>query len=178
MVVYHGSSHNFRTLRIRKDLTKDSSLKNEGYGVYFSLNRDVAASYGKYLYTIQVNDKLLVDMRRLDMCRYYVRHLSGDIQKQFGFYLDAYVNTRMLVEYLQAGQVAISGVGEEVKNLLDSEESFYNRFRSRTETIFRWLERWSGCPKAYLFTYHIVNCGVIKDVSSDVAVLVNKERIC
>lgn len=36
MLVYHGSNSNFRTLRISKSLVKhDSTLENEGLGIYF-----------------------------------------------------------------------------------------------------------------------------------------------
>ena len=58
MVVYHGSNSNFKKLRISKDLVKRESTKtNEGMGIYFTTDKEIARSYGKYIYTIEINDK-------------------------------------------------------------------------------------------------------------------------
>ena len=48
MIVYHGSNSNFKSLRISKSLVKhNSTLLNEGLGIYFSTDKEVARSYGK-----------------------------------------------------------------------------------------------------------------------------------
>lgn len=177
MIVYHGSQHNFRTLRIRKDLTKRSTLENEGYGVYFSLDKEVARSYGKYVYMISVNDRAFADMRSYKACINYVNYVSSNVKSVFGFTLDQFIDLTLLANYLSSGGVAISGVGHEVRNLLDSTEAFYRQYGRRVEPIFKWLERWAGYPKAYMFTYSIKDCGVIKDVSPNIAFLVGKECV-
>lgn len=177
MYVYHGSNHNFRVLRIRKDLTKDSTLRNEGYGVYFSTDRDVAKTYGEYLYTIRVNDKYIFDMRKLAACRAYLRNLSRDVWNQFAFHLETYIDVKLLAECLQSGKVAISGVGQEVANMLDSTEMFYTDYRRSHEDVYKWLEKWTGVPKVYLFTYHVAGSGIIRDVSPNIAVITSKEHV-
>ena len=176
MIVYHGSKHNFKTLRIRKDLTKNSTKENEGYGIYFSLDKSVAQSYGQYLYTIEIADKWFVDMRRRDVCRAYVNKLSRDLYQAFGFRLERYVNVATLVDYIQHGGIAVSGIGREVELLLDSSEDFYLGPGRKSQKIFAWLNKWAGVPKAYLFTYHIKDCGIIRDVSPEVARIISKER--
>lgn len=176
MVVYHGSQHNFKTLRIRKDLTKNSSRENEGYGIYFSSHRDVACSYGKYLYTLDVSDKWLVDMRVRSVCRAYVNRLSCDVYKAFGFRLENYISIASLVDYIQHGGIAVSGVGREAALLLDSTESFYLDLGNKAQRVLAWLHKWSGVPKAYFFTYHIRDCGIIRDVSPDVVRIISKEH--
>lgn len=177
MYVYHGSNHSFRVLRIRKDLTKESSLKNEGYGVYFALSRSVASSYGKFLYTIEISDGYLTDMRRLDTCKAYIRRISGNVYKRFGFHLEAYINMPMLAEYIRCGNVSIADIGRELQNLLDSNELFYRHHGNHSEEIFKWLVFREHYPSVYLFTSEIEGNGVIKRVTPEVARLVSKERV-
>lgn len=177
MVVYHGSNHSFQTMRIRKDLTKQSTLENEGYGIYFSLSRAVAESYGKWLYTIAVNDRFLVDMRSMRNCRVYVMKLRQEMLMMFKIRLEDYIDLRTVARYLNSGGVAICGVATEVKNLLDSSELFYMQNGSRVEAIFAHLNKWTGVPKAYIFPYHIKGCGIIRDLSPTVAGIIDKERL-
>lgn len=78
MIVYHGSNSNFRTLRISKNLVNHkSTITNEGLGIYFSTNLDVAKSYGKYIYTLEINDKVLIDFRSRGNCRRYLAKLAN-----------------------------------------------------------------------------------------------------
>lgn len=177
MLVYHGSNHSFRTLRIRKELAKSTTLENEGYGIYFSLYRDVAESYGKWLYTLDVSNKYLVDMRDFNTCSAYVLKLRQEMLAVFKLRLEDFFDMQLLARYLWQGGVAISGVGKEVQNLLDSSEEFYMRHGKNSEAIFEWLRKWRGIPKAYLFTYNIRGCGIIRDVSPEVVRIVDKERL-
>lgn len=177
MIVYHGSSHSFRQLRIKKEFARQSTKDNEGYGIYFSLDRKVAESYGKWLYTLQVSDRYFVDMRTQQACSSYVLRLRQDMLNVFKLRLEDYFNLEMLARYLAGGGVAISGVGQEVVNLLDSTELFYIRHSGKAEAIFRWLRNWKGVPKAYLFTYHIKDCGIIRDLSPEVVKIIDKERL-
>lgn len=78
MVVYHGSNRRFKSLRISKSLVNGrGSLENEGLGIYFSTDRDVACSYGKYVYRLYVNDKVLKDFRKevcmSTVCSFYFK---------------------------------------------------------------------------------------------------------
>ena len=70
MIVYHGSNSNFTKLRIAKSLVKNSStLENEGPGIYFSTDKSVAKHYGKYVYTLDINDKYFLDSRNAVICK-------------------------------------------------------------------------------------------------------------
>jgi len=76
MIAYHGSNSCFKNLRIHKSLVKSSATAlNEGLGIYFSLDRDVASSYGKYMYTLEINDNYIKDFRVLAVCKKYVADL-------------------------------------------------------------------------------------------------------
>lgn len=177
MLVYHGSSHNFKTLRIRKDLTRESSKNNEGYGIYFSLDKSVAMSYGRYVYTIQVADNYLIDMQDMRLCLGYVHKICKEFHDMFGVRLEWFLDVRSLAEYLQCGTIPVIGVCREIKLLLDSNERFYVKCGRHVESMFKWLDFYAGAPKAYLFTYQIKDCGIIRDVSPSVATIVQKERI-
>ena len=177
MLVYHGSSHNFRVLRIRKDLTRDSSKQNEGYGIYFSLDKSVAMSYGQYVYTIQVSDNFLMDMRDIRMCRGYVQKIRKELYDAFGICMERYLSMQSLADSLQCGMIPIIGTCREIKLLMDSDERFYSQCGRRSEAIFKWLDAYAGAPKAYLFSYNIKDCGIIRDVSPNIATIVQKERL-
>lgn len=177
MIAYHGSNHNFKTLRIRKDLTRKASVDNEGYGIYFSTDKSVALSYGKYLYTLEINDSVLCDMRSVRVCMAYVKSLENDLYKCYGVRLSRYTDLPMVARYLAEGRVAISGIGREIHNILDSVYNFYMDYGTRCESIWRFLESWNGIPKAYMFTYRIKDSGIIRDVSPDVVRIVSKERV-
>ena len=84
MIAYHGSNSNFRQLRIAKSLVKHTStLDNEGLGIYFSTDKEVAKSYGKYLYTLEINNKYFRDFRNIKTCRQYLALLSQEVYKRF-----------------------------------------------------------------------------------------------
>jgi len=175
MIVYHGSSHNFKTLRIIKKNARQSSQQNEGYGIYFSSDIDVARSYGKYLYILSVNDSCLADLRIKRNCDVLVAQLERDVYKRFKFYLREFINLNQVSGYIHSGNVAIVGLSREVKLLLDSSEFWYMRYGKWSQAVFDFLDRWKGYPKAYFFTYNIKDCGVLKDVSPSVVQVVKKE---
>lgn len=180
MIVYHGSNSNFKTLRIDKKLVKhQSTLDNEGLGIYFSTDRSVAESYGKYVYVLEINDYYFSDFRNYDTCYNYVSHIVNIIKNEVGINLSDYMYRGALestVDRLNLGGLAISGVGRELSLLLDSEESFFKLSETKRNKIFRLLKQCDkNCPKAYMFTYHIENIGVIKDVSESVVRIIRKE---
>lgn len=179
MLVYHGSDSNFRVLRISKSLVKrQSTLDNEGLGIYFSLDKEVARSYGKYIYSLYVNDRYLMDFRKKDVCRGYVQKVVSYVRKVSGVYTSEFINLENVVSRVYLGGVAVSGVGREIGLMLDSVERFHLRYSESVKNKVRVaLARCDReCPVAYLFNYHIKNTGVVKKVSDDIVIIYKKEQ--
>lgn len=85
MIIYHGSNHRFEKPRISRSLTeKKSTAENEGAGLYFSTDRSVAESYGKYLYVIEIDDKDIMDFRKKSVCKQYVNDLCAYMLSKTG----------------------------------------------------------------------------------------------
>lgn len=177
MIVYHGSNSNFKTLRISKSLVKhNSTLNNEGLGIYFSTNIEVARSYGKYIYTLEINYKEFQDFRKLTVCKNYVIHIMQDVYKATKVDLSAYLYFETVSNYMYYGGLAITGVCREIYLQLDSNEFCYRLPKTKIESVYKRLNYLSKhCPKVFMFNYHIKDIGVIKDVSPDVIRIINKQ---
>lgn len=178
MIVYHGSNANFKKLRIAKGLVQRESTKtNEGMGIYFSTDKEVARSYGKYIYTLEINDKYFRDFRKKINCYEYVNKIVTNIRDKTGINIGKYIAHIETIDRLYYGGLAISGVGRELYMLLDSNEKFYQLPQYKIDRIYQMLRGIDRKPpKAYMFNYHIKNIGVIKDVSEEVVRIINKEQ--
>ena len=177
MLVYHGSNRNFRKLRIAKELVRHkSSLENEGLGIYFSTDKSVAMSYGKYLYAIEIDNSYLVDFRRLSNCNSYVNRIVKEIYKKNGINISKYIDKRKVAESMYYGVIPISGVGREIYMLLDSESEWFNNSVTKIKQVYSTLKSIDkSWLKAYMFNYHIKNTGVIKKLDEDMVKIVGKE---
>ena len=180
MIVYHGSNSNFKKLRISETLVRwESTRANEGTGIYFTRDINYARSYGKYLYTLEINNDKLYDFTKWNTCyRYYLKIKTGILEKtgvNIGMYLPS-ERVSSVVEYLMYGGIAVSGFGRELNLLLDSNDAYYRLSESKRSAVEAYLRRCDRKPpEAYLFSYHISFVGVIKDVSEDVVRIVGKE---
>lgn len=180
MIVYHGSNSNFKHLRISKSLVKHSStLNNEGLGIYFSTDRSVAESYGKYVYTLEINDKYFLDFRKKSVCRKYISDLTKEIYTKTNINIAKYIKLETLVDYMYFGGIAISGIAKEIELLLDSCEQWYiDVSESKQKQVFSILRLYNKRNLiTYMFNYHIKNIGIIKSVDDNVVRIVNKETI-
>lgn len=125
MIAYHGSNHCFQKFRLDKKLVNgQGSLNNEGLGIYFSTDKSVACSYGKYLYTIEINNRNLLDFTRKRTCTIYINKIARYIYSQTGVNITPYIMNNT-PEYLLCGNIAIYRTGEELKLQLDSNCNFY-----------------------------------------------------
>ncbi len=165
MLVYHGSNHNFRKLRIRKDLTSESSMLNEGHGIYFSTDESIAASYGKYLYAIYICEHIL-DFRIRETCKTYLLHIQALIYPNTGIMLHDFCDLEMITDCINSGKIAISDIGKQLQLQLYQNNAF-NKLEtkciSRVDSLLAMCDR--NCPPVYLFPYHIKDCGIIKQVN-------------
>lgn len=179
MLVYHGSNSCFKNLRIHKDLVKSSAtVLNEGIGIYFSLDQNVASSYGKYLYTLELNDKYVQDFRKKAVCKKYVVDLCKYIYSREKIEISKYFDINSLVEYIYCGNIAVSGICREVYMLLDANEKWYDIEESKMERIFKMLEKYDAENlNVYLFNYNIKNIGVIKKIEPNFVRILNREKL-
>lgn len=180
MIAYHGSNSNFKTLRIAKNLVHSSgTMLNEGMGIYFSLRQDVASSYGKYLYVLDVADSWVNDFRKIGVCRTYINSICNHILKVIGLDISRFFSCNLVAQYVCEGRVAVSGVGHEIQLNLDSSGDWYERVSpAKIEAVWKLLDYYDkNCPKVFLFNYNIPDCGVIKDVSSEIVVIQQKLKI-
>lgn len=179
MIVYHGSNRNFKKLRIAKELVRtQSSLVNEGMGIYFSTDKEVAKSYGKYIYTIEINDRCFLDFRARGRCRIYLGKLAQKIYKELKIDILDYINLEETADRMYWGGLAISGVGREIYLLLDSNEKWYKEVcKSKIERVYQILRTYDKRNlQAYMFNYHIKDVGVIKTTDENVVRIVSKEN--
>lgn len=184
MIVYHGSNARFDTLKISSSLVRyKSTLENEGVGIYFSLFREVAESYGNYLYTLEIKDSCLKDYRNYKMCYKYVLAISNLIYKREGISIYEYVDLAAVALSLYDGRVAINVVGNEIYLLLDSNYKWYESVKqSKIDKVYKVLCSSIIIPRdlhsfitAYLFNYQIKGIGIIKDLSC--VRILKRERI-
>lgn len=180
MIAYHGSNSNFRKFRIHKSLVNsEASARNEGLGIYFSTNIDVAKSYGKYLYIMEINDKAILDFRKISVCKAFIYNICKEVFKRTGADISWGFNIQNVASYLYEARIAISNVHNELWLLLDSNEDFYKRYGETQIERIRLALKMANKEilKAYTFNYHIPNIGIIKDVSDNVVRIIKKERI-
>lgn len=179
MLVYHGSNSRFETLRLSKNLVKsEATMLNEGMGIYFSIYKDVAGSYGKYLYTLEINDKYLMDFRKKVVCKQYINQICKYIREKEDIYINQYFDRDNLVEYIYNGSIAVSGICREIYMLLDSNEYWYNLTESKIEKVYKLLENYDKKHLyAYLFNYNIKGVGIIKNVDSEIVRIVSREKV-
>lgn len=181
MLVYHGSNHCFKQFRIDKKLVNSqSTLDNEGLGIYFSTDRKVAESYGRYLYTIDLDESVVLDFRKRVVVHSYltgmVRRASQAIKKPLCLREETLQN---IEKYILQGSVAVSGIAEEVALSLDSEEDWYTKYtESERKKVLKELKAFEyNRLNIYLFPYNIKGCGVMKRLEARFYRIVNRERI-
>ena len=178
MIVYHGSDSNFKQLRIAKSLVKHrSTLENEGLGVYFALDKEVARSYGKYIYTLDINNKYLKDFRNASVCDSYLRRIAEEIQKDININILYYIDLNQFITRMCCGGISIASTCEDIYNILENNEDWYIvTNKSRRERAYKVLRNYDkNHLYAYLFMYHIPNIGVIKVIDDNVVKIVKKE---
>lgn len=179
MVVYHGSDANFKNLRISKSLVKhESTMNNEGLGIYFSTDPRVAQSYGKYVYTLEVNSAYFMDFRKRVVCTQYLTKIGQEIFTKYKVNIFHYFSLSDFVGRMFSGGQAIYSVGHDIAEILDNTYEFFQEVpESKRQRIYGTLRKVDkNNRRVYMFNYHIKNIGVIKSVDPDIVKIVDKRR--
>jgi hypothetical protein len=184
MIIYHGSNHRFRSFKIEKRLVENqSTLLNEGMGIYFSTNPEIACSYGKYLYTVEIPDKLIVDFTKKSNCAKYYERIISNASEVSNVDIHSYISKDMrniIIDNLHVGVQCISTLGEEIYNILDSTEDWYidkNISEFQREKVRRYLKKESNMLLMYIFNYQIPDIGVIKKPGLPFVKIISIENI-
>lgn len=166
VVVYHGSNHRFDTAKIVKKNTRDSSKLNEGYGIYFSLDKTVAESYGSYMYELTLDSDDIIDFRNKTNCKHLLNKIISEVKRVTSVDITRYANFNDILEGILHGDLGIHDVSREIMLHLDSNEQFYEKCNDKAlkiESTLKGLAEKILKDKAYLFTYNIKDVGIIKN---------------
>lgn len=179
VVVYHGSDHNFKKLKISSDLVARRSTKdNEGLGIYFSSDRSVAESYGKYVYILLINSEYLWDFRKRIDCVRYLNSMIKTVKDRTRINITSLgIGYSDIIDRMVFGGQRISMLGEEIARSLELNNDWkLNVPQYRKEQVRSILKHYDKkVLKAYFFRYHIDNVGVLKAVDESVVRIINKE---
>ena len=179
MLVYHGSDSNFDTLKISKALVKRAStFDNEGEGIYFSTDAHIAKEYGKYLYTLEVNDRYLRDFRQYTNCLAYICAISSKVHSELNVDIQKYYNFDILIKNMYCGGIHIYKLAQEMEICLENDNNWYtNTSKTKREQTYRLIRKIvHSTLKCYMFTYNIKETGVIKDVDPSIVRIIKKEK--
>jgi hypothetical protein len=179
MLVYHGSNSNFKTLKISAKLVKnDSTLRNEGLGIYFSTNREIAESYGCYLYTLEINDSYLYDFRNKTVCTNFLNNLVKFIYINSSININQYINLLDIRDRMCYGGLCIFELQKEICALLENTEKWYiHTTETKRYGVYSLMRKFvKDNLIIYMFNYNIKDIGVIKKVTPDVVKIVDKVK--
>ena len=187
MLVYHGSDRNFSKLRISESLLNDN-IPKEGLGIYFSTDIEVAKSYGKYIYTLDINHGYLIDFRKRTPCRLYLENMAKSIYKETGVNIFDYFDYYSIISGVYSSHMSVDSISKYITLWLGNNESFNQLPVSKIEKIYRLIRKYTKDNlKIYFFNESAKGNryknttkidGVIKDVSEGVVRIVNKKRWC
>lgn len=167
MIVYHGSNVKVNKLKIDNKLSKESSLGNEGPGIYFSKDPGVARSYGKYLYTLNIDGNLVWDLRMLPFISKVMADIRYEVMKKTQVDISKYIDLNSIGQGIYWGNVGVSTLSREIGLHLDSSELLWTSIPNADkfiEEVKKVVTKFIKLKiKIYMFNYSIPEIGVIKD---------------
>ena len=154
-------------------------MNNEGLGVYFSTILDVAASYGKYIYIIEVNDRVVYDFTKRKVCERFINAIAAEVYLKCGVNIRDILGSEAvnsLTTYMHCGGISIYGLDREINLLLDSTEEWYTSYsESRRRSVLSCVSKYiKNQLLVYLFTYNIKDVGIIKRLDPSYVKLVQR----
>lgn len=177
MIAYHGSSHNIKKIRTAPKLSSETSRNNEGPGCYFFTDsKKKAASYGKFVYTLEIDDPV-PDFRRPKTTIRYLENMAAYVKSAEHIDIRKFLDFEPIADYVADGRISVRGIPREVWLGLDSNPEFYEAAGKMTD-----IERIRQCikqygrkflPHAWLFSASIENAGIV--VQEDCVRILKKE---
>lgn len=122
MILYHGSNNLFDQFVIDEKYSTHNWLM-EGLGIYMINDRSVAESYGKYLYFVDVDEKLISDFTS----KKYILSVLKELERKVGIKFLSYINIENVICMILDGSLTITNLYKEITDLLDSNETFYSK---------------------------------------------------
>ena len=177
MIVYHGSNSNFKKLRIAKSLVQhQSTLENEGLGIYFTTDKEIAKSYGKWIYSLEIPDDM-IDFRDKKACTKYINAIRSKVLKEFNVDIFKYFDYNQFITCVHCGGIAIHNIGSrQLPLMLDSSYEWYEDIKpTKMNKIYASMRKFDKELKVYMFTYHIQNIGIIRTTDENIVRIISKE---
>lgn len=193
MIVYHGSNSNFNKLRISKELvhwekehSDEDGIKfrylpsgyTEDIGIYFTSNKELAKQYGKYIYTLEINDKYVKDLRGRTACRLFLSKMAQEIYKKIDVDILEYINLEQLAERMYFYTTCISTIYTDIEIILNNNKYFNELAVSKRDRVNQMIRAY--CKReiiVILFNSAVNGQGVIKKVNDDIVRIINKEQL-
>lgn len=145
MKLYHGSNRLFKEFKISKELKNfGEDVLAEGIGIYMTENKNVASSYGAYIYEIEVDEKNIFDATSEEEIINIIRKVSNLVDFDIENMIDIYD----LCEGIKEGDLSVTELYKEINDLLDSKEELYINYADRVEDYENGL--FGQIEKAYL----------------------------
>lgn len=167
MKLYHGSNHSFdfpNISQIRK-YSKESSLLNEGHGLYCTSIPMVATGYGKYIYEIEVDRQDIRTFNSYTSVGLYIMEIAEFVENRNKVKIAPFLNINNIAAYVVGGKLGVCNIGREIENILDNNEQFYNRYGSISEVVYESLRLWDKkhSPGCFKVECSVPNTFIIKD---------------
>lgn len=174
MVVYHGTNHHFKKLKISNKLSSPESLQNEGKGIYFSDDSNVATYYGKTVYEIVITP---LDFRKITVCRQFIKKLVSYVKTNTK--VDIYPYIEDIATQIYNNNCCVANLSENIVLVLDNNQKYYEEHTiTKQKQVNSYIKKYCKTNiKAYFFGGKSSKIGVIKDLSSIESVTKITEKI-
>jgi hypothetical protein len=144
MLLYHGSPQKFTDFKVSENLCRHDiqTILTEGVGIYMSRDIKVAKSYGEFLYTVEVDDTLVLDMTNFIVVRSLISKFSKNLEV-LGFNLIKYIKASTLesmVSGIVLGSFSCTDMARELELLLDCNEYFHTD-NNKITSVYKNLQK-------------------------------------
>lgn len=174
MIVYHGTNHRFKKLKISNKLSNPESLRNEGKGIYFSDDINVAKYYGKTVYEITITP---LNFRKITVCRQFIKKLVSYVKTNTK--VDIYPYIEDIATQIYNNNCCVANLSENIELILDNNQKYYEEHTlTKQKKVKSCIKKYCKTNiKAYFFGGKSSNIGIIKDLSSIESVTKITEKI-
>ena len=180
MIVYCSSDMLDRQLKIPLSLKHDDieQLK-EGLGVYFSLKKSDVMHSGKFVYTVELNDRAIIDFRKRSVIENYLMKMITDVAVKYKVDLLRYFTLPEMVDNIDSGCISIDNLANSIVYIITHNEQLVKSMTAQTlSEMCNYIKFFkTHNAHAYFFKDKNKNIGVIKNTRPEIAKIVKVERI-